>query len=457
MPCRVIGGCRSITCRAATHETTSRVNRSNAALADNVFPFPKPAKYDADRYELLARYLAKRPDVKVGQLMNPVRMPNGKTDTNNNGPFSTDHIGANWDYPEGNEATRERIRLDHIDYTQGFLYFLANDPRVPEALQKDFKRWGLAKDEFTDTNHWPHQLYVREARRMIGAFVMTQEDILDKRAKDDSVGLGSYNTDSHHVQRIATKDGAVINEGDFQVGVQAYAVPYRSLTPKAAECENLLVTVCMSASHIAYCTVRMEPVYMILGHASGVAASMAIDAKASVQQVSTEKLSAKLKEQKTVLSPTEVPSSGAAGGQRIDAAKLGGIVIDDAQATKVGEWKQSASTGKFVGEGYLHDNDENKGKMSVRFAPKLPAAGKYEVHLHYTVSTNRATNVPVKVVGSEGEKTIVVNQRKAPGADGSIKLGVFGFDAGDKGYVEIGTEKTDGHVIADAVRFVMVK
>jgi hypothetical protein len=274
-------------------------------VKDNQVPFPKPAKYDADRYELLARYLAQKPALKVGQLMNPVAMPNGKTDTNNNGPFSTDFIGGNWDYPEGDEAVRKRIWQEHVDYTQGFLYFLANDPRVPEALQKEMRTWGLAKDEFTDTGNWPHQLYVREARRMIGAYVMTQADIMDQRTKDDSVGLGSYNTDSHHVQRVATKDGAVLNEGDFQVRVQPYAIPYRSLVPKAAECENLLVPVCMSASHVAYGTVRMEPVYMILGQASGVAAALAIDGKASVQKIPVDQLLARLRAQKAVLSPVK--------------------------------------------------------------------------------------------------------------------------------------------------------
>ncbi len=270
---------------------------------DNQVPFPRPAGYDPGRYELLARYLVARPGLKMGQLMNPVRLPNDRTDTNNNGPFSTDHIGASWDYPEANDATRARIWEDHLRYQQGFHYFLANDPRVPKVLQAEVRRWGLAKDEFTDTDHWPPQLYVREARRMVGAYVMIQADLTERRVKHDSVGLGSYNADSHHVQRVVGPDGGALNEGDFQVPVRPYAIPYRSLTPRAAECDNLLVPVCLSASHVAYGSIRMEPVYMVLGHASGVAAALAVEGKTAVQAVPYARLKAKLLAQKAVLSP----------------------------------------------------------------------------------------------------------------------------------------------------------
>ncbi len=420
---------------------------------ENVVPWPMPDSYNPKRYELLARYLEKRPDLKMGQLMNPVRMPNDKTDTNNNGPFSTDHIGANWDYPDGDEATRERIRKDHVEYTQGFLYFLANEPRSPVKLREEMNQWGLAKDEFTDTDHWPHQLYVREARRMLGEYVMTEADIMKERTQADSVGLGSYNTDSHHVQRVPTPDGAVINEGDFQVRVQPYAIPYRSLVPKAAECENLLVPVCVSASHVAYGTIRMEPVYMILGQASGVAAALAIDEKQSVQTVPVPRLVAKLKSQKAVLSPEELPKSTEAAG-RLDASKLAGVVVDDEQAAKTGDWLRSASIGPFVGEGYLHDNNQNKGKMRVRFTPKLPQAGKYEVRIIYSPHPNRATNVPVVIHSAGEEKTVTVNQRHVLPQGQPVPLGVFDFEAGERGWVEIRNDATDGFVIADAIQFV---
>jgi hypothetical protein len=421
--------------------------------ADQKIAFPKPANYDANRYELLARYLAAKPDLKVGKLMNPVKVPNGKTDTNNNGAFSTDHIGANWDYPEADYETRAKIWQDHIDYTQGFLYFLANDPRVPKSLQAEMNTWGLAKDEFKDTANWPNQLYVREARRMVGDYFMTQKDIMTERVKADSIGLGSYNTDSHHVQRVVGPDGFVLNEGDFQVGVQPYAIPYRSLIPRAKECENLLVPVCMSASHVAYGTIRMEPVYMIMGQACGVAAAQAIDEKTSVQKIAVDRLTTKLKAQKAVLSPEGIKKSFATNAVRIDVKKLAGIVVDDEQAQKTGDWQHSVSSGPFVGDGYLHDSSEEPGKRKVRFTPTLPKAGKYEVRLFYAPHANRASNVTVIIQSADGEKSVRINQKLTHKGDG-VRLGVFAFDAGKTGYVEVRNDGANGFVIADAVQWI---
>ena len=422
---------------------------------DNRVPFPKPSGYDADRYQLLARYLKARPDLKVGQLMNPVRMPNGKTDTNNNGPFSTDHLGANWDYPEADDDRRGRIIEDHVRYTQGFLYFLANDKRVPEALSKEMNTWGLAKDEFVDTRNWPPQLYVREARRMLGACVMIQADIMDKRHKDDSVGLGSYNTDSHHVQRVLRADGSVLNEGDFQEAVSPYAIPYRCLIPKPTECENLLVAVCVSASHVAYGTIRMEPVYMILGQACGVAAALAVADGVTVQKVSLVKLRARLKKQKAVLSPDEVPAPRRA--RRLDPAKMGGIVVDDPEARLTGDWKRSSAIGPHVGTGYLHDDNAGKGKLRARFTPKLPRAGRYEVRIFCAPASNRASNALYVIRSEEGEKSFRIDQRKVASGERGVLLGTFEFAAGDKGWVEVRNDATKGHVIADAVQFLPVK
>jgi hypothetical protein len=414
-------------------------------------PWPKPKGYDPKRYELLARYLEKRPDVTFRQLCNPVSLPNGKTDTNNNGPISTDHIGASWDYPEADARTRKRIFDEHVAYTQGFFYFLANDPRVPKKLQAEVNRWGLSKGEHVDNGGWPHQLYIREARRLVGVYVMTQADLMKDRVKKDSVGLGSYNTDSHHVQRVPTEDGGVLNEGDFQVRVKPYAIPYRCLLPRKEECGNLLVPVCVSASHVAYGTIRMEPVYMILGQACGVAAALALDGKTDVQAVPVEKLQAKLKAQKAVLSPEGLDGAGPARG--LDPAKLGGVVVDDVRAARTGAWVESSSTAPFVGEGYLHDDNKDRGKLRVRFTPKLPAAGRYEVRLFYPAHTNRATNALVVVHHAEGEKQVRVNQRQPPKGERGLPLGVFSFAAGEGGWVEIRNDGADGFVIADAVQF----
>ena len=424
--------------------------------SENQVPFPKPHDYDPKRFELLARYLEKKPDVKVGQLMNPVRVPNGKTDTNNNGPFSTDFIGENWDYAEAGETARQRIRREHVNYTQGFLYFLAHDPRVPQHLHDEINHWGLAKDEFAESDHWPHQLYVREARRMLGASVMTQRDITENRVKVDSVGLGSYNADSHHVQRVVGPDGFVLNEGDFQVPVEPYAIPYRSLTPKADECSNLLVPVCVSASHVAYSTIRMEPVYMILGHACGVAAARAIDGKTAVQELSIGDLQNRLRAQKAVLAPVEVGAS-APSQPRIDPKELRGIVVDDSAAVKTGAWTSSSAIAPFVGAGYVHDNNQNKGQLRIRYVPDLPQAGRYEVRLLYTAHANRATNVPVTIHYAGGDKTVHVNQRLPAKEASAIGIGEFAFEAGAKGWVEIRNDDTDGYVVADAVQFLPIK
>jgi PhoPQ-activated pathogenicity-related protein len=284
--------------------------------AENRVPWPKPNGYAPARFELLARYLPAfeaelgRPLV-ISDVMKPDMLQNGKTDTNNNGAFSTDYIGGSYDYPEGSYATRARIRQAHVDYIQGFLYFLATDSRVPAPLSADMKQWGLCKDEFTDTDHWPYQLYVREARRMVGEYVMSQRDIQTELTKPDVIGMGSYNSDSHNVQRRPDAAGtAVENEGDMQVKVTPYQIPYRVMLPKRAEASNLLVPVCFSATHVAYSTLRMEPQYMILGHAAGIAAKMAIDRGVAVQDVDKEALTARLKAQRGVFEdvPPTVPA-----------------------------------------------------------------------------------------------------------------------------------------------------
>jgi hypothetical protein len=284
-------------------------------VPENRVAFPKPAGYDPGRFALLARMLEEMDKVKqaAGQrwtavdVMKPDPLPNAKTDTNNNGAFSTDYIGGSYDYPNGSYAARARIWDAHRDYVQGFLYFLQNDPQVPKALHEEMAPWGLCRDEFMDTANWPRQLYVREARRMIGEYVMSQKDIQSELTKSDSIGMGSYNSDSHNVQRIVNEEGFVENEGDMQVPVSPYQIPYRVMIPKRAEATNLLVPVAFSATHVAYSTLRMEPQYMIIGHAAGVAANLAIKADAALQDVDRTALRRALRTQRAVLESPQTP------------------------------------------------------------------------------------------------------------------------------------------------------
>ncbi len=270
----------------------------------NMVPFPKPSGYNPERFALLARLIAeqdKTTPTKVADLMHPAPIQNGKTDTNNNGAFSTDYLGGNWDYPDADYITRENIWKAHYNYVAGFFYFLSHDPQVPERLRNEMKTWGLAKDEFKSTKNWPRQLYVREARRMQGEYVMSQGDIQTSLTKPDSIGMGSYQSDSHNVQRIENERGMAENEGDMQVGVNPYEIPYRVLLPKRDQVENLLVPVCLSATHVAYSTVRMEPVYMIMGQAAGAAAAMAAKSGAAVHEVDMAALQQHLEQNHAVL------------------------------------------------------------------------------------------------------------------------------------------------------------
>jgi hypothetical protein len=267
-------------------------------VPENRVPFPKPACYDPLRYELLLRY------VEAGWtkvLGNNVPMPNRKTDMNNHGAFSSDDIGMNYDYPNADYAKRAKIFAEHRDYQLGLMWTLANNPRVPAELREQISHWGLAKDEFTDSRNWPHQLYIREARRMVGPYVMTEANCRGKRVAGDSVGLGAYNMDSHNVQRYVDHEGHARNEGDIEIGVSPYPISYRAIVPKASQSTNLLVPVCLSASHIAYGSIRMEPVFMVLGQSAATAAVQAIERGSTVQAVDYARLHDRLTKDKQIL------------------------------------------------------------------------------------------------------------------------------------------------------------
>ncbi|PPL02090.1 FAD dependent oxidoreductase [Parapedobacter indicus] len=266
---------------------------------DNRVAFPKPDGYNPENYELLARVFASGWR-ETFEKFDPI--PNRKTDTNNHGPFSTDFIGMNYDYPEARYERRREIIKEHEDYQKGLMYFLANDPSVPAEVREEMAQWGLAKDEFTDNGNWPHQLYIREARRMVGAYVMTEHDTFSDREIIDPIGMGSYTLDSHNAQRYVKPDGFVQNEGDIGVSTKGpYRISYGSVIPKKEECENLLVPVCVSSSHIAFGSIRMEPVFMILGQSAALAASLAIDRQCAVQDVKYSELEQQLIAQQQIL------------------------------------------------------------------------------------------------------------------------------------------------------------
>lgn len=415
---------------------------------ENRVPFPKPQGYDERRYELLLRnFEAGDPHIPLA----PSMMPNRKTDTNNNRAFSTDNIGMNYEYPEADYATREAIIKEHEVYQMGLMWTLANHPRVPQKIRDDMARWGLAADEFTDNDNWPHQLYIREARRMVSDYVATEHDCRRTRICEDPVGMGSYNMDSHNVQRYVTKDGFAQDEGDVQVSPGGpYLISYRSIIPKRGEAENLFVPVCLSASHAAYGSIRMEPVFMILGQSAATAAALAIDRDIPVQDVPYARLRERLELDGQVL---ELPK-GAQPSIDLSKASLPGVVIDDTDAVFTGDWTASSSTRPYVESGYRHDGAVAKGDLSARFETSLKP-GRYEVLITYSAYQNRDTAVPVTVEHATGSTTVRVNQRQRPDIQGVFHpIGIFNFSADKPAAVTISNRDTTGHVITDAVQFV---
>lgn len=418
-------------------------------VAENRIPFPKPEGYDPARYELLLRVFDAGWRETFGKF-DPI--PNHKTDTNNHGPFSTDHIGANHDYPEADYARRKEIIRDHEAYQKGWLYFIANDPRVPPEVGQEMRLWGLPKDEFTDNGGWSHQLYIREARRMTGLYVMTENELRKKRPTPDSVGMGSYTIDSHNVQRYITPEGHAQNEGDIGVPTKGpYEIAYGALVPKRDSVANLLVPVCVSSSHIAFGSIRMEPVFMILGQSAATAAVLALEQGLPAQDVPYASLRERLLADGQVLEY----QGQAGGGLGLDPAKLPGVVVDDTKAVLHGSWQESHSAKGFVGDGYQHDGNSADGKCSARFEATLPGAGRYEVRLGYPPNPNRARNVSVTIEHSAGTAEVRVNQRATPPLEnGYATLGTFDFGA--NAAVTISNRNADGYVVIDSAQWLRV-
>jgi len=425
-------------------------------VPENRRPWPQPADYDPLRFELLLR------NFEAGDLRipwNPVWMPNRKTDTNNNFAVSTDNLGMNYDYPDGDYAARDRIIRQHQSYQQGLMWTLANNPRVPAEVRQHFQRLSLAKDEFPDNDNWPRQLYVREARRMQSDYVMTEHHCVGRAVAPEPVGLAAYGMDSHNTQRYVDAAGHARNEGDVQVGgFSPYPIAYRAIVPKASECQNLLVPVCMSATHIAYGSIRMEPVFMVLGQSAATAAVLALqqqasDPQASVQQIDYPRLRRRLLADHQILAWTGPQRSAV---RRVNPATLPGVVVDDADARFIGRWTASGAAPSYVGTGYSHDGNADKRGKQARFEARLPQPGRYEVRFAYTPNGNRAARVPVAIEAADGRHTVTVNEQEKPPLDGLfVSLGVFGFNS--TAAVVVSCAGTSGYVVVDAVQFLPVK
>lgn len=410
----------------------------------NKLPHAVPPTYDPARYELLGRLLDARVAAGDSLTMNSFfgisTMPNGKTDMNNNGAFSTDFIGMNHTYPTNSHAARAQMEREHLEYIQGLIQYLATSPRSPASLQAQVLSWGPCRDEWQETGGYSPQIYVREARRMVSDYVMTQTDCQSARVAPDSVCLGSYNMDSHNCQRVV-KSGYARNEGDVQVGVpKPYPISYRSIVPRVGECENVFVTFAISASHIAFGSTRMEPVFMMASQSAATAAAFAIDGNVAVQQVSYAKLALQLAADGQVL-------AWGGGGQS------GGVIVDnlDSGAALSGVWSNSTSVTGYWGADYAHDENTGKGSKTATFTPNLPEAGVYQVYLRWTTNPNRATNVSVDIIHPAGTNTVVVDQTQNNGT--WVQLLTTNFNAGTSGSLRIRTAGTTGYVIADAARW----
>lgn len=412
----------------------------------NRIEITRPEGYDSTKYELLLRSLAVKPLPNMVGLLKIDHMPNQKTDINNYGAFSTDFIGMNYEWPEASYARRAEIQKAHELYTKGLLYFIGHDPRMPEHHRREMLRWGYPKDEYEDTGHWSPQLYVREARRMVGEYVMTQANCEGHEVAPDAIGMAAYTMDSHNCQRIVIeKDGKkmVKNEGDVQVGgFPPYPIAYRSLVPKAAECANLLVPVCLSATHIAYGSIRMEPVFMVLAQSAAVAASLAIDKKSSVQDVDVKAIQKILRE-----------------NPLLDGSTPDVVVDNDAPVgvTRTGEWTAEKSGG--YGRSYWRtDGKAGETVKTVRFTPTLTKTGLYDLYAYLPRRPDASAHT--NFIVHDGQKTQTVtlarDQIKVSGQTSGtwVKLGSFAFPAGQKSFAEITTEGATGAVVADAVQWV---
>ncbi|MBN2163152.1 MAG: FAD-dependent oxidoreductase [Pontiellaceae bacterium] len=402
---------------------------------------PQPADYNEADYELLFRA------IEAGQTAGFFKfslMPNRKTDSNNTGGISTDFIGKNygpdWSWPTLNYAERAAVAKAHENWQRGLIWTLQNHPRVPETIRNSYGSWGLPVDEFTDNDHWPWQIYVREGRRMVSDFVMTEDYCRGVQVAYDSIAMGAYAMDSHNVRRQVV-NGEVRNEGDVQSKLSnPYPIAYRAIVPKENECTNLLVPWSLSASHIAFGSIRMEPVFMTLAQSAAIAADLALDHGSSVQQVDY-----------TELRPVLI-AAGQALGDPIPPQPETVIDNADAEVQITGSWLSASTTPGFAGSDYLHDNNEGQGTKNVFFP--FFGSGYYRVYLRWTSHDNRASNVPIEINQANGLAVKQVDQR----SDGGVwnLLGIYPFSGAAGEGVRILNTGANGYVVADAVGFAAI-
>jgi hypothetical protein len=411
----------------------------------NMIAITAPADYDPSKYELLKRVIAQREKQGWKHVLNSylsiIMMPEGKTDINNNGPFSTDFINNSWNYPEADYRTRLKIAKAHADYIKGLLYFLGHDESVPEELHSQMLSWGYARDEFPENGGFPRQLYVREARRMVGEYVMTEHHCRGAEVTRDDIGMAAYTMDSHNCQRVVV-NGMVKNEGDVQVGgFPPYPISYYSLTPKREECTNLLVPVCLSATHIAYGSIRMEPVFMVLGQSATMAASMAIDNNGTVQEVDVKALQVKLSADPYLDGrPPEV---------LVDNA-------DSGLVTTGGNWETySRWMGQYKTDCMIFSGNQ-RGKQRVRFIPPRTLSGSHDLYYYCPPSGSdfAGWTCTLPVVICDGAKTHNVIADLQSNQNGWLFLGNYVFSDYEPAYVEVVADTISLPAVADAVMWI---
>ncbi|MEX2581065.1 MAG: FAD-dependent oxidoreductase [Verrucomicrobiales bacterium] len=420
----------------------------------NQIPIAPPPDYDPDRYELVARFveacLANGDDMDLRWFSKHDPLPNHKWDFNT-ATFGGNLPGLSHAWPEASYDERERLAKELENYHRGLFHFLRTDPRVPEKVKRDLARFGLPKDEFVDNGGWPHQVYIREGRRMVGDLVMTEYHTFGREFVEHSVGLGSYGTDAHEIRRIV-KDGVVAREGKIATGrggFGPYQIGYGAIVPKREECENLFATFALSASHTAFASIRMEPPFMVTSQSAATAACLALDEGAAVQAIDFERLEERLLADGQVL---EWKGPGKEARPR-----LSGIVIDETEAEFTGEWTVSNAAGSLAGSHYRHDGNTGRGEKSATFSPTIERTGNYEVRLLYSAHENRASRARVVVRSTEGEKNLTLNQRLPATVDGAPRsLGVFRFEEGRVAEVTLSNADADGYVSVDGLQLVPV-